>query len=1580
MVGDFTSLVLLEADCSVGASFERRARALQDQLWSDLDHAYFSGIQVLREVHRRRGGGARALMPVVLTSALFSGRGEGDELLRPWQDEQRFGISQTPQVYLDHGVSEQGGALVYGWDAVDELFPPGVVDAMFGAYERLLSALSSDEGTWEREGRGWLLPEAQVARRAEYNRTSREVPAARLEESFFAWARRQPERVAVIAPGRELSYGELAGRATALAGELRRLDVSPGEAVGVVMEKGWEQVAAVLAVLEAGGVYVPVDASWPEERREHLLAVTRARVALTQPWLAGESGWPAGVARLAVGEEEPSPRGRVAPAGDAEDLAYVIFTSGSTGDPKGVMIAHAAAWNTVAEVNERLGLGASDRVLALSSLSFDLSVWDLFGALSVGGAVVVPGSEARRDPGAWLEWLERAEVTVWNSVPALMEMLVEYTAGRGERLPERLRGVLLSGDWIPVSLPERLRRVAAGEPALWSLGGATEASIWSIAHRIEAVDPGWASIPYGRPLANQGFHVLDGSLEPRPEWAVGELYISGLGLARGYWGDEERTSRSFVRHPASGERLYRTGDLGRFRPEGWIEFLGREDFQVKVQGYRIELGEIEAALLQHPEVQEAVVTAPAGANGQRRLVAHVVAGAPEPPAEDTLRATLGRTLPGYMVPGLFLFHETLPLTANGKIDRGALDQAVDEAGTEPSAGATESPTEEVVAALVAQVLDAPRVTAGDNFFELGGDSVSGIYFVSRLRQTFGVEVPLRVLFESPTVADLADAVAGASAGSAPGAVPLVPLSEGAERPLSFAQQRLWFLDYLQPDSPVYNIAFALRLEGDLDRDALQRAFDDLVLRHEALRSRFPADRGRPVLVVEPAARLELRLQEVPGGLERSAELAGELGREPFDLTVAPLARARLFRAAPDDHLLAFSMHHIVSDAASIEILIRDLAALYRQALATGDGPGLPSLPLRYSDFAAWQRGLHERGLLGGQLDHWRERLAGAVALELPTDAPRPAKDRVAGVGERYTFALPAELSAELEVFSRRRGLTLFMTLLAGFVVALHRFSGQSDVVVSTSTSNRTREALRDVVGCFLNSLLLRVSVAPGSTLAEVLEEVRKASVEAFGNQDVPFEEVMRAVLGERPIGYAPLSRVIFGLRRSEVQTLDVPRLRLSPVEIERRAVKFDLELQMVTKPQGLTGFLEYDRDLFKPQTVERLMTDYIDLLKTTAQDPDRRVGDLEPGRTDGAEGAAAGGVKRPSLRDFKPRPVALSAEDLVKTSPLFAAADLPLLVEPSVSGLDLGTWLEARNGWVDERLLRHGAVLFRGFSVPSIERFEGFAAAFSGGLMEYTERSTPRTRVQANVYTSTEYPPDQAIPLHNENSYSHVWPSKLWFHCLVAAEEGGATPIADSRRVYQDLDPAVRERFEDRGVLYVRNYGNSLGLSWQEAFQTEDRKAVETYCERAGIEWRWIDGSWLQTRQVRPAASRHPQTGDQVWFNQAHLFHASALDPEVARALSAILDEERFPRNAYYGDGTPIEPETLEEIRRVYDETAVAFPWQAGDVLLVDNIRVAHGRQAYRGARKVVVAMADPASGGSAPDRVGTDPSRTNDD
>ncbi len=795
VIGNFASLYPLEVDWRGEMPFAQRAQRLQEQLFRDLDHVYCSSMRVLQELNQAQGTPGRAPCPHVIGSGLF---------MESWE-EHAYSCLETSQTQLDHQFWElDDGRYLAVWDLLEEFFPAGFIDAMWQAYLELIERLAETPAVWSQPYPA-VIPAAQQAVRDGLLETDDLETDHTLDWLLARAAALRPDHPAVIAPQRVIDYATLQRHACVIAGCLQREGVRPGALVAVVMHKGWEQVVAVSGILAAGAAYVPVDPEVPRDRLHHILADAEAQAVLTQPSLDPLLEWPDGLPRLVVDDNllaAHRPMAAVTGRGP-DELAYLIYTSGSTGVPKGVMITHRGALNTVRDINRRYGITAEDRLFGISSLSFDLSVYDLFGAFAAGATLVLPAAEALRDPGHWLESMQRNAVTLWNSAPALMQLLTD-AATPGTRLPA-LRTVMLSGDWIPVTLPGRIRSLAP-ETRVFSLGGATEAAIWSIHYPIGQVDPAWQSIPYGTPLTNQCWHVLDADGNACPDWVTGELYIGGAGVAPGYWRDAQKTEHSFVVVPRLDARLYRTGDLGRYLPDGNIEFLGRRDFQVKVQGHRIELGEIEAALLRHPQVEAAVASVQqVGADG-RALVAHVVTRRPGAVAMSELREQLAAWLPQYMVPVMISELTGLPLTANGKVDRKALPHHAGGVGAGTTARvAPRDAVERALAALWCELLGLEEIGIGDDFFALGGQSFTAIRMLARVAERFGRHVPLAELLHGRTI----EHVAGLLREAAPATSwsPLVKLSEGPGTP--------WFLVHPAGGSVLAYRELAQRLSSPL---------------------------------------------------------------------------------------------------------------------------------------------------------------------------------------------------------------------------------------------------------------------------------------------------------------------------------------------------------------------------------------------------------------------------------------------------------------------------------------------------------------------------------------------------------------------------------------------------------------------------------------------------------------------------------------------------------------------------------------------------------------------------------------------
>ncbi len=769
IVGELASFIPVEADFSTPDTFEAQARRVQQQLMEGLEHRCVSGVRILRELARVHGRTPRAMLPIVFTTTIFQSSHSHGSLFdaATGLGQLLYNINQTPQVWADFQVSEREGALRLYWEAVEEVFPPGLLEDAFDAYVRLVQRLADEDGAWQ-DAQLRLVPSEQVAQWEAINGKRALIPDKLLHTLFEEQAARRPGQVAVVSGHQRLTYETLDQRSNQLGRALREMGVCPNQLVAVVMEKGWEQIVAVLGIHKAGAAYLPIDANLPRERVWYLLEDGQVEAVLTQPGLDRRLTWPEGVRRLVVKEARTEvDAGPLEPVQGLDDLAYVIYTSGSTGQPKGAMIAQRGLVNGITYTNGQFHVTSADRTLALTALHHDMSAYDIFGTLAGGGAIVIPDAAATRDPVHWVELINREQVSIWNSVPPFMEMLVEYLEhADGVALrPDTLRLAFLGGDWISLTVPGRIRALAPSIQVV-SVGGPTETTLWNIWYPIGRVDADWKSIPYGQPIVNTRYYVLNEALEPCPVWVPGEMYCAGVGLAKGYWRNEEKTRASFIAHPRTGERLYRTGDLGRYLPDGNIEFLGRKDFQVKIQGQRIELGEIEAALVQHPAVKSAVVMAVGEPQGRKHLVGYVVPSTGDRLASDEIRDGLEEKLPEHMIPSTFVTLDSLPLTPNGKVDRQALSELDLGHQMEKERVPPRGPVEEQLAEILADLLGGESVGAYDNFFELGGDSVMAVQVVSRVRDTFQVELSLPRLFEEPAVASLALEIAKSQAWEA----------------------------------------------------------------------------------------------------------------------------------------------------------------------------------------------------------------------------------------------------------------------------------------------------------------------------------------------------------------------------------------------------------------------------------------------------------------------------------------------------------------------------------------------------------------------------------------------------------------------------------------------------------------------------------------------------------------------------------------------------------------------------------------------------------------------------------------------
>jgi amino acid adenylation domain-containing protein len=1099
-------------------------------------------------------------------------------------------------------------------------FDTATITRMLGHLRTLLEGMIADPAQRLAD-----LPMLTAAERhqllVEWNNTSTGYPQDTcLHQLFEARVARTPDAVAVVFEEQALTYEEINIRANQLAHYLQALGVGPETSVGIYVERSLEMVVGLLGILKAGGAYVPLDPAYPQERLSFILRDAQIRVLLTQQ-------------RLLTGRIEPqtqvicldtdwqritqksgtNPVTKMTPG----NLVYVMYTSGSTGIPKGVAVEHQQLCSYLHGILQRLTLPNSASFATVSTLAADLGNTMVFGALCTGGCLHVLSQDRVADPDAIADYCTRHAIDCLKIVPSHLAAL--HTAPHPEHIfPRRL--LILGGEASRSDWVESLQRLAP-DCAILNHYGPTEATVGVLTYRVEENQhfPRTSTLPLGRPLAHVQIYLLDQHLHPVPIGVQGELYIGGANLARGYLNRPALTAERFIPHPfsdAPGARLYKTGDLARYLPDGNIEFLGRSDYQVKIRGYRVELGEVEAALGQHPAIRQAVVSIQEDLQGHKRIVAYVILSKEIAFSLHTVRSFLCTKLPDYMVPAAFIVLDALPLTPNGKLDRQALP-APDQ--TRPSMGeafvAPRTPTEELLAGIWAHVLGVESVGLHDNFFALGGHSLRVMQVISRLRQAFQVNVPLRALFDAPTVASLARHVEDVrQAVQSTPAPPWHPVPREGEVPLTMIQEHLWDLDRLLPGAPFSNMPYAARLTGPLNVTALEQSCNTIIQRHETLRTTFTTTAGQPVQVIAPTLHVPLAIDDLralPGAARETA--ARQLIRAevlyPFDLEKGPLLQMRLLRLEEQEHIFLLTMHHIISDGWSRGVLFHELAVLY-EAFKQGQPSPLPELTMQYAHYAHWQRQWVHSEAGKAQLAYWMQQLhAPLPILALPTDRPRTAE--LSLCTDRQFFHLPKELTAALTHLSRQENITVFMTLVAGFMMLLYRYTGQEDIRMGTLVANRQSQDTEGLIGLFANLVILRTMLGGNLSLRQVLQRVRTTTLDAYAHQDLPFEYIAGALIHTRQCERQSLFQVMFALQNARQHTLALPALTIEVLETQPvEASACELAVSICESPQGLEGSCIYQTALFDAPTITRLLEDYRQVLERFIAQPELRLATL----------------------------------------------------------------------------------------------------------------------------------------------------------------------------------------------------------------------------------------------------------------------------------------------------------------------------------------------------------------------------------
>ena len=1131
----------------------------------------------------------------------------GELKLEPFEIPQQEG-----QFDLTLEMIEAGESLFGVFKYNTDLFEADTITRMSGHFQTLLEAIVTNPQ--QRVSQFPLLSEAEQHQLlVEWNNTQVDYPKDLcVHQLFEAQSEQTPEAVAVEFESQQLTYQELNRRANQVAHHLRSLGVGPDGLVGICVERSLEMVIGLLGILKAGGAYVPLDPSYPQERLAFMLEDAQVPILLTQQQLVEKlPEHQARVVCLDTDSEVVTQQSEENPLSEvmADHLAYVMYTSGSTGRPKGVSVIHRGVVRLVKQTNYA-SFTAEEVFLQLAPISFDASTFEIWGSLLNGARLVVmpPHTPSLQELG---QAIEQYQVTTLWLTAGLFHLMVD------EQI-EDLKGVrqlLAGGDVLSVGHVKKVLEEITGLRLINGYGP-TENTTFTCCYPITEPSLVGILVPIGRPIANTQVYLLDDHLQPVPMGVPGELYIGGDGLARGYLNRPELTAERFILNPFSNEpgaRLYKTGDTAYYQPDGNIEFLGRRDDQVKIRGFRIELGEIEAVLSQHPGVQQSIVIVREDIPGNQQLVAYLVTDKEQARLTvSELRQFLKQQLPEYMAPSAFVTLDSLPLTPNGKVDRKALPSPeMARLEVETTLIAPRTPIQEMLALIWSDILRVKQVGIHDNFFELGGHSLLATQVISRVRSTLAVELPLRSLFKNPTVLGLAECVeTSLRVGQSMVAPPLLPIARSVEMPLSFAQARLWFLDQLEPGNAFYNIPAAVRLSGQLNLAALEQSLNQIISRHEALRTNFVTVNGQPVQVIASTLTLTLPVVDLcqlpESERERDCQrLANEEAVQPFDLATEPLVRTKLLQLSESEHVLLLTMHHIVSDGWSMGVLIRELAALY-EAFCNDSLLVLPELPIQYPDFAVWQQQWLQAEVLESQLGYWKQQLYGAPALlELPTDRPRPVVQTFRGAHQ--SFVLSKEVTEALITLSQRQGATLFMTLLAAFETLLHRYTGQTDICVGTPIANRNRAEIEGLIGLFVNTLVLRTDMSGNPSFKDVLSRVRDVALEAYAHQDLPFEQLVEALQPSRDLSHTPLFQVMFVLENAPMPSLKLQGLTLSLLEVESATAKFDLTLSLENSEQGLIGSWEYNTDLFDAATITRIAGHYETLLEAIVTNPQQQV-------------------------------------------------------------------------------------------------------------------------------------------------------------------------------------------------------------------------------------------------------------------------------------------------------------------------------------------------------------------------------------
>ncbi|MEC1507169.1 amino acid adenylation domain-containing protein, partial [Bacillus haynesii] len=1178
MIGDFTSLMLLDIHAEEKMnSFWRFALNVQDTLLEALEHRHYDGVDVIRNIAKKNGMNKKAVMPIVFTSVLSENPDDSFDSLVDF-DNIHFFSTRTSQVYIDNQVYEINGGLYITWDYVEQIFEHDVIESMFDQYIAVIQQVVSGEDVSTIQ-----MNEKSRQMISAYNDTDQSFDTEPLHELFTGQVKHGPDRIALKHHDEVMTYQELDEKSNQVARFLIGKGVERGDYIGVIGKRSLGTIVNLLAVLKTGAAYIPLDPDYPEERKAYIQSKSNCKFFISYD----------------VYDKAHIERFSKAPVDrkvDLDDMAYVIFTSGSTGKPKGVQITHGAAANTILDINEKFNVTEQDNIMGISSLCFDLSVYDVFGALSSGASLVI--IDDQRDVFSLKETVEKERITIWNSVPAIMGMTADVYLDN--ELNHHLRLILLSGDWIPLQLPATIKKTFKNAEVI-SLGGATEGSIWSIYYPIQKVEEDWKSIPYGKPLANQKIYVLNQNKQLCPVGVEGELYIGGAGVASGYIHDQEKTDHSFIQHQELGY-IYKTGDYGVLKEAGYVEFLGRKDSQVKIRGYRVEMGEIENTLLSHHEITKASVIDYTSPDGIKNLYAFVVAE--NAISQLDVKEFLQKTLPDYMIPAKFVQIDEIPLTVNGKVDKRTLhDLAEQQTADEGQRGGSMLPENETQAMLLEiwkDIFGLDSVNLDVSYYEIGGDSLKAISIITEINKRMNVEMPISEIFKNDTIIALDHYLKNREESDMEH--PIQKAREKEYYRTSPAQQRMYMLSMLENERGAYHIPMALLVEGRINVIQLENALKTFLQRHEILRTGFEIQNNELIQKIYENVEFRLEYECLDASITDQHALMEITSRyckesiKPFDLSRPPLMRAKLIKIDDIRHILVMNFHHIISDGVSQGILMNEILELY-------SNEPLPEVSVQYKDYVEWNHTFNQSDAMKKQEAYWLDVYRDIPSkLDFPYDYKRHHIDTFEG--SSVFLEMGQELSDHIRKLAKHTGTTLYTVMLSAYYVLLNKYTNQTDIVVGTAAAGRLHPDLQDVFGVFVNTLALRNEVDTSNSFKEFLQQTKERTIAAFDNSEYPFDDLIRKLNGVRESNRNPLFDTMFVLEDARMFTKQKGDVKLSPIIFELDNAKFDMIFNVLDFEQKIVLNIEYSTSLFKEETIQKIAEDYFRILEEVSENRD----------------------------------------------------------------------------------------------------------------------------------------------------------------------------------------------------------------------------------------------------------------------------------------------------------------------------------------------------------------------------------------